>query len=72
MGWEVEYGTGTNQRWYWRLINRDDFSQPWIAAEGGGGSGHATMQDCWTEIQMAKQKMLPAPPKNLGAYFNTQ
>lgn len=70
MAWEVEYGTGTNNRWYWRLINRDEFSQPWVAAEGGGGPGHANMQQCWAEIHMAKQKLFAAPPRNVGANFS--
>jgi hypothetical protein len=60
MPWQVEYGLSRqNMRWYWRLINREH-DPPWIAAEGGGGPGHATMQKCWEEIQTAKRELFSA------------
>lgn len=60
MAWRIEYGQSANDlRWYWRLINREDYNPYWIAATGGGGWD--TMEDCLREIQMAKAQLAPAP-----------
>jgi hypothetical protein len=67
MAWEVEYGTGTNGWWYWRLIDRS-YSTPWIAAEGGGG--HPDFQVCMDEINKAKQELYGAPLRNVGQSFS--
>lgn len=68
MPWTIEYGQSLrDDKWYWRLINRD-YDPYWIAAIGGGGWD--TLDECWEEIQTAKREMFPAPPINLGYTFS--
>lgn len=58
MAWIVEYGPSRKDGyWYWRLVNRE-YDPPFIAATGGGG--HATLQDCSREIQVAKHELWSA------------